>query len=95
MQTDFSKFSFTKYLRAAALLVNGVEPVELNPRFMEDLIEAGAGKGVMLYDEIGGTLEPTATFGSGKVSRSLLATYQVLSPCRARHQRTKVWTKAF
>ena len=31
----------------------------------------------MLYDEIGGTLEPTATFGSGKTSRSLLAVYQV------------------
>lgn len=74
---DFSSFSFSKYLRAAALAVNGVEPVELNPKFMEELINAAKGEGIILYDEIGGTLEPTATFGSGKTSRSLLAVYQV------------------
>ena len=57
-------------------MVNGVEPVELNPNFMEDLFKAAAGKGIIIYDEIGGTLEPTATFGNGKTSRSLLAVYQ-------------------
>ena len=77
LQVDFSSFSFTKYLRAAALMVNGVEPVELNPNFMAELVAAGKGKGIILYDEIGGTLEPTASFGSGKTSRSLLAVYQV------------------
>ena len=76
-QVDFSTFGFAKYLRAAALLVNGVEPVELNPNFMEQLFSAAAGKGIIIYDEIGGTLEPTATFGNGKTSRSLLAVYQV------------------
>lgn len=77
LQVDFSSFGFAKYLRAAALMVNGVEPVELNPNFMEDLFKAAAGKGIIIYDEIGGTLEPTATFGNGKTSRSLLAVYQV------------------
>jgi len=76
-QVDFKTFGFTKYLRAFALLVNGVEPVELNPSFMEELIAAAGGKGIVIYDEIGGQLEPTATFGSGKTSRSLLAVYQV------------------
>lgn len=77
MQVDFSSFGFAKYLKAAALMVNGVEPVELNPNFMEQLVEAAEGKGIIIYDEIGGTLEPTATFGNGKTSRSLLAVYQV------------------
>lgn len=77
MQVDFSSFSFAKVLRAAALAVNGVEPVELNPKFMEELIQAAKGEGIILYDEIGGTLDPTATFGKGKTSRSLLAVYQV------------------
>ena len=77
LQVDFSSFSFTKYLRAAALMVNGVEPVELNPNFMAELVAEGKGKGIIIYDEIGGTLEPTASFGSGKTSRSLLAVYQV------------------
>ena len=54
-----------------------LNPVELNPNFLEDLISAGKGKGIIIYDEIGGTLEPTATFGNGKTSRSLLAVYQV------------------
>jgi hypothetical protein len=57
--------------------VNGVEPVELNPNFMEELIAAAAGKGIIIYDEIGGQLEPTSSFGNGKTSRSLLAVYQV------------------
>lgn len=60
-------------------MVNGVEPVELNPNFMEELFKAAAGKGIIIYDEIGGTLEPTATFGNGKTSRSLLAVYQACS----------------
>lgn len=77
LQVDFSVFGFAKYIRAIALLVNGVEPVELNPNFMEQLVESAAGKGIIIYDEIGGTLEPTATFGNGKTSRSLLAVYQV------------------
>lgn len=77
-KVDFKTFGFTKYLRAFALLVNGVEPVELNPSFMEELIAAAGGKGIVIYDEIGGQLEPTATFGSGKTSRSLLAVYQAV-----------------
>lgn len=74
---DWSNISFSKVLRAAALAVNGVEPVEPNPKFLDQLVQAAGSKGVVLYDEIGGTLQPTSTFGSGKVSRSLLATYQV------------------
>ena len=82
MQVDFSTFGFAKYLRAAALMVNGVEPVELNPNFMEQLIAGAAGTGIVIYDEIGGQLDPTSTFGSGKTSRSLLAVYQVGFPSR-------------
>lgn len=77
-KVDFKTFGFTKYLRAVALLVNGVEPVELNPNFMEELISAAGGKGIVIYDEIGGQLEPTSTFGSGKTSRSLLAVYEAV-----------------
>lgn len=75
-KVDWSNLNFAKVLRAAALAVNGVEPVEPNPRFLEELEAAAGGKGIILYDEIGGTLQPTSTFGQGKVSRSLLAVYQ-------------------
>ena len=42
-QTDFSKPGFNKYLRAIMLMANGVEPMEPNPDFAEDLKEAAAG----------------------------------------------------
>ncbi len=42
----------------------------------EQLVEAAGGKGIVIYDEIGGQLEPTSSFGSGKTSRSLLAVYE-------------------
>ena len=77
VQVDFSKPSFTRYLRAAALMVNGVEPVELNPDFLDNVKREAGGKGLILFCEIGGTLDPSASFGNGKVSRSLLAAYSV------------------
>ena len=52
LQTDFSKFNFTKYLRGIALLSQGVEPVELNEAFLEQLEATCAGRGAILYDEV-------------------------------------------
>jgi hypothetical protein len=57
---------------------NGVAPVEPNPEFLEELKAAAAGgaKGIVLADEAGGTLEPTASFQFGKPSRSLKAAHR-------------------
>lgn len=75
---DWSKPSFTKALRAAALLANGVTPVEPNPDFLDDLRTAAGGKGVILACEGGGSTESTASFQWGKASRSLTAAYRVM-----------------
>lgn len=75
---DWSKPSFTKALRAVALMANGVTPVEPNPDFIEDVKKAAGGKGVILACEGGGSTEPTPSFQWGKASRSLTAAYRVL-----------------
>ena len=77
MQTDFSKPSFSRYLKALALLANGVEPVEANPDFMEELKAAVGNKGVCFMCETGGSLVPNPSFPTGKTSRSLQATHRV------------------
>ncbi|EIE20897.1 hypothetical protein COCSUDRAFT_54264 [Coccomyxa subellipsoidea C-169] len=71
--------SFTGLLRATALALNGVSPVEPNPAFVEDLT-AAAGKGakIILACEAGGSLVPNASFQYGKESRSLKAAYKAV-----------------
>jgi rhodanese-related sulfurtransferase len=75
---DWSKPSFTKVLRAGALLANGVTPVEPNPDFLEDVRRAADGKAIILACEGGGSTVPTPSFQWGKASRSLTAAYRVL-----------------
>jgi rhodanese-related sulfurtransferase len=75
---DWSKPSFSKVLRAVALMANGVTPVEPNPDFIDDVRQAADGKAVILACEGGGTTVPTPSFQWGKASRSLTAAYRVL-----------------
>lgn len=78
-KVNFSNFSVTGYLRAAALALNGVEPVEPNPRFSEQLLEeAGEGGKIIMACEAGGSLIPTPSFSTGKESRSLKAAYRAV-----------------
>ena len=63
------KPSFAGYLRAAALMANGVTPVEQNPDFVAQLTDAGPR--VILACEAGGVLDPSSSFPFGKESRSL------------------------
>lgn len=52
-------------LKWALLSSQGVRPVSTNPTFAEELKEAAAGRGVILYCEAGGTLNPTQSFKQG------------------------------
>ena len=65
MQVDFTKPNLGRYLRAAALFANGIEPVEQNENFLVDLKTAAGGKGVILACETGGTLQPLPNFATG------------------------------
>lgn len=67
-------------LRAAAMAVNGVKPVETNPNFESELRKASeeGKKGVILYCEAGGTLIPSTNFMRGKSSRSLKAAWKAI-----------------
>lgn len=72
-RVNFKKPSFGGLLRAAALMANGVTPVEQNPDFVAQLAVAG-GKPrprVILACEAGGVLDPSTSFPFGKESRSL------------------------
>lgn len=65
-------------VRGVAYLVNGVQPVEQNPDFIENAKKvAESGKGVIVYCEAGGTLLPSTNFMTGKTSRSLKAAYRI------------------
>ena len=80
---DFSKPSLTRYLRAAILASQGVAPVEQNEEFVEkilDLLSSGGGgkRGLLMLCEVGGSLTPTASFPTGKTSRSLQAAFRAL-----------------
>ncbi|KAG2449189.1 hypothetical protein HYH02_005936 [Chlamydomonas schloesseri] len=73
---------FRKMLKAVMYKSNGVNPVDPNPKFSEQLkaavAKAGA-KGVITVCEAGGTLKPSTNFPEGKPSRSLQAAYRVLT----------------
>ncbi|KAK9835199.1 hypothetical protein WJX81_005156 [Elliptochloris bilobata] len=75
-RVNFRKPSFAGYLRAAALMANGVTPVEQNPDFVAQL--AGAGPRVILACEAGGVLDPSSSFPFGKESRSLKAAFKAI-----------------
>lgn len=67
-------------MKGIAYVVNGVQPVEANPDFVEGVKKiAEPGVGVIMYCEAGGTLEPSTNFMTGKTSRSLKAAYRVLA----------------
>ncbi|KAK9833533.1 hypothetical protein WJX81_002543 [Elliptochloris bilobata] len=83
-RVDWSKPDFVRYLRAIGHLSNGVDPVEPNADFVEELEKASGGKGVLLMCEIGGTLQPSTSFATGKMSRSLLAAHDALRSGRVR-----------
>ncbi|GMH35413.1 hypothetical protein BSKO_03281 [Bryopsis sp. KO-2023] len=76
---DWSSGDPWQLVRGAAYLVNGVQPVEQNPTFIEDATKAAeGGKGLIVYCEAGGTLQPSTNFMNGKTSRSLKAAYRIL-----------------
>ena len=51
--------------------------MEPNPTFLSDLQAASGGKPIVVMCETGGSLQASPSFPTGKVSRSLLAAYQV------------------
>lgn len=76
---DFSKPSLARYLRAAMLASQGVAPVEQNEEFVPKVLELlEKKKGLLMLCEVGGTLEPTVSFPTGKTSRSLQAAFRAL-----------------
>ncbi|KXZ50257.1 hypothetical protein GPECTOR_17g895 [Gonium pectorale] len=81
---DMSKADLRKMLKAFMYKSNGVNPVDPNPAFAEQLQAAIAAKGgkvagVITCCEAGGTLKPSTNFPEGKPSRSLQAAYRVVS----------------
>ena len=68
------------FLKAAALLSNGVTPVKKNDDFMVDAKKASENgkKGLIFYCEAGGTLKPSMNFMYGKQSRSLQAMHEAM-----------------
>lgn len=60
------------------MAVNGVTPMAVNDQFSDELSEACKGKGAILMCEAGGTMTPSPSFVTGKVSRSLKAAYKAL-----------------
>ncbi|CAL5219640.1 g1516 [Coccomyxa viridis] len=78
-RVNFRNFSVTGYLRAAALALNGVDPVEPNPKFSEMLLQqVGEGGKLIVACEAGGSLVPNPSFVTGKESRSLKAAYKAV-----------------
>ncbi|CAK0762275.1 hypothetical protein CVIRNUC_002941 [Coccomyxa viridis] len=78
-KVNFRNFSVSGYLRAAALALNGVTPVEPNPDFRSQLLEAaGEGGKIIMACEAGGSLIPNASFSHGKESRSLKAAWKAV-----------------
>lgn len=76
---DWSKGGW-QVLKGVAYVVNGVQPVEANPDFVEEVKKiTDTGVGVIMYCEAGGTMQPSTNFMTGKTSRSLKAAYRVLS----------------
>lgn len=72
----------TSMLRFAVMKFNGVTPTEANPEFpdlMSSTISSHeTASAVILMCKQGGSLTPTTTFPSGKVSRSLKACWRLL-----------------
>jgi rhodanese-related sulfurtransferase len=76
---NYSNASPASFLKAAVYFVNGVSPIEMNPKFSEQIAEvAKGGKGLVLYCEAGGSLKPNINFPEGKSSRSLQACFRTL-----------------
>lgn len=74
----FQGSDFRRLLKVAMYKSNGVNPVDPNPKFAEQLRAASGGKGVILMCEAGGTMKPTTNFPEGKPSRSLQAAYRAV-----------------
>lgn len=67
-------------LKYLVCTLNGVIPVFNNVNFAEDVQAAAKGyRGIIVACESGGTLEITANFPDGKVSRSLKAAHRILA----------------
>eukprot|EP00890_Picochlorum_soloecismus_P005763 jgi/Picsp_1/6188/NSC_03542-R1_senescence-associated protein din1 len=70
---------FGSVMRFAVMTFNGVTPTEANPEFPDLAKSAAEGdKMVILVCEQGGSLAPTTTFPTGKVSRSLKAAWRLI-----------------
>lgn len=70
---------FGSVMKFAVMTFNGVTPTEANPEFPD--LAKGAAEGdkmLILVCEQGGSLAPTTTFPTGKVSRSLKAAWRLI-----------------
>ncbi|GLI61163.1 hypothetical protein VaNZ11_003449 [Volvox africanus] len=83
---DLAGADLRKMLKAFMYKSNGVNPVDPNPAFVEQLkaaVRAAEAKvpvqGVITCCEAGGTLKPSINFPEGKPSRSLQAAYRVMT----------------
>ncbi|KIZ02864.1 hypothetical protein MNEG_5098 [Monoraphidium neglectum] len=78
-----------QFLRTAMYRFNGVDPIEPNLEFVQQVVKVTeGGKGVIFACEAGGTLRPSINFPAGKASRSLQAVYKALvegGPSRVKH----------
>eukprot|EP00884_Botryococcus_braunii_P018274 jgi/Botrbrau1/512/Bobra.110_2s0141.1 len=72
-------FSARAIARRAGFAFFGVfNGTEANPDFAEMILDATqAGKGAIVYCNLGGTLDPTSTNERGMQSRSLTAAYEM------------------
>lgn len=73
-------FDAGKLLKSVAYAFNGVDPIDPNPNFGEqvDKLTEGGRKGLIFACEAGGTMRPSVNFPEGKASRSLQACYKAM-----------------
>lgn len=76
---EAGKNGMQSFMRFAVMKLNGVVPTESNPEYVELLNTAAnenPGKTFLFICKEGGTMSPSTTFPSGKVSRSLKAIWR-------------------
>eukprot|EP00199_Chlamydomonas_sp_CCMP681_P005500 CAMPEP_0119105680 /NCGR_PEP_ID=MMETSP1180-20130426/3583_1 /TAXON_ID=3052 ORGANISM="Chlamydomonas cf sp, Strain CCMP681" /NCGR_SAMPLE_ID=MMETSP1180 /ASSEMBLY_ACC=CAM_ASM_000741 /LENGTH=243 /DNA_ID=CAMNT_0007090803 /DNA_START=57 /DNA_END=788 /DNA_ORIENTATION=- len=78
---DWKTPDVQKVMKFLVYSFNGVQAIEPNPDFTEQLRQASmqGKRGIITFCEAGGTLKPSTNFPFGKPSRSLQAAYRALA----------------
>eukprot|EP00892_Ulva_mutabilis_P003448 jgi/Ulvmu1/1475/UM011_0205.1 len=76
---DWGNATPASFLRGAAYALNGVQAVEINANFADDVKSQADGKKVIMCCDTGGSMRPSANFVTGKTSRSLKAAFRVVN----------------